>query len=286
MRHTKAIEEEVTSLAEEVARLRVMVDRCVELNLDLQQRQAQQPPPAAAHTVPFPTPDQPLAVLPTMFSGIDGTTRLLKLIVETYPWLKQAIEPEKRSNSRKKTGCHRKQKNKGECTSSSESSRSSSTDGSSSKKSDCPKSRPESAPKKNAGKGEAPNADHDEAGGAGGPSEPVKAIAAAEKPPIGTTKDSPPAARAQKIHERDTTDEPEVKPSAVAPDSPLADTGSQPRGTGTALEGILLPGRRRKQQASRLRRPSESESEANRMSSERGPLPPQRPQITGDDFDF
>ena len=92
------IEAEVTALNAEVARLRIMVERCVDVQQQQQRAQQQQQQPAPAlfggfadprvGTVPpMPLPGQPLAVLPVLFSGMEGTARLFRILMETYPWL-------------------------------------------------------------------------------------------------------------------------------------------------------------------------------------------------------
>ena len=94
-----AVDNEMAKLSDEVARLRLMVER-VQLRqnqLDAHQRssseQSSQPTGTPAYhrdpwaVPPVPLPGSPVAVLPTIFSGVDGTTRLFKLLLETYPWL-------------------------------------------------------------------------------------------------------------------------------------------------------------------------------------------------------
>lgn len=109
----RTLQEEVAALNSEVMRLRLMVHKCTrqaEEQHDVQRRQqqalhqafpvgggSQQPSPSYVHpTTGLPTvplPGQPLAVLPQMFSGLEGTARLFRVLMETYPWL---VPPEMR----------------------------------------------------------------------------------------------------------------------------------------------------------------------------------------------
>lgn len=86
----RALQREVEALSDEVSRLRMMVQRCVEVRE--QQQQQQQVGTVGLTTgepggVQIPLSNQPLAVLPSLFSGIDGTARLFKVLMDTYPWL-------------------------------------------------------------------------------------------------------------------------------------------------------------------------------------------------------
>ena len=110
----RALESEVNALDAEVTRLRIMVDRCVEsqdtLRASVQTRDDRQQhrtnhtetrrnPPETAHesdpinlgtaltSTRLALPGDPMAVLPAIFSGMDGTARLFKVLIETYPWL-------------------------------------------------------------------------------------------------------------------------------------------------------------------------------------------------------
>ena len=92
MSHSKyqeAVDTELSKLSNEVARLRIMVER-----VQLRQNQLEaagrsssaessQAPAAMGPTyhrdpwaVPVPLPNSPVAVLPTIFSGAEGTARL------------------------------------------------------------------------------------------------------------------------------------------------------------------------------------------------------------------
>lgn len=87
----------------EVTRLRLMVQRCVgeqeRLGREIRERPSREATHggdgmtenAAQNVVPqmirIPQPDDPVAVLPSLFSGMDGTARLFKVLMETYPWL-------------------------------------------------------------------------------------------------------------------------------------------------------------------------------------------------------
>lgn len=83
----RALESEVECLSAEVARLRLMVERCESMrNFPESTAVTSQQPIAAPHMV-LPLAGQPLDVLPSIFSGAEGTTRLLKVLLETYPWL-------------------------------------------------------------------------------------------------------------------------------------------------------------------------------------------------------
>ena len=118
-----AIEEELRKLREETARLRVMVQKCVEHRDAMQRPEALDSVPCgglrthrstavvapaechpgvpercldytvasvvprSARSVAMPVPTDAAAVLPTMFSGAEGTARLYRLLADTYPWL-------------------------------------------------------------------------------------------------------------------------------------------------------------------------------------------------------
>jgi hypothetical protein len=97
---TRAIDAEMEKLSGEVARLRVMVERVVDHKSRSVSEASAQPHPPAGHsiiptpqfhrdpfTVPVPLPTSPVAVLPTIFAGQDGTARLFRLLLDTYPWL-------------------------------------------------------------------------------------------------------------------------------------------------------------------------------------------------------
>ena len=92
MIHT--LEQEVCSLNSEVTRLRLMVERCVELQLE---SKAMAPPaapsssPTAALLPRTPLATDPLQILPEIFSGMDGTARLFKLLMDAYPWLAPTV---------------------------------------------------------------------------------------------------------------------------------------------------------------------------------------------------
>eukprot|EP00758_Cryptobia_borreli_P012801 Tbor_TRINITY_DN5777_c0_g1::TRINITY_DN5777_c0_g1_i1::g.20402::m.20402 len=85
----QSLEKEVDALNTEMTRLRLMVTKCMEIR--------ESSPPAA--TIPYtratvdpsstrlPLPGDPMSVLPSIFSGMQGTARLLKVLLETYPWL-------------------------------------------------------------------------------------------------------------------------------------------------------------------------------------------------------
>jgi hypothetical protein len=105
------LEDEILKLTADVARLQIMVDRTIEASeaaalhasssspsdplsihsqLLAQQMAALTAAPigaAAAGTPAIPLPGDPLAVLPALFSGREGTARLFRMLVETYPWL-------------------------------------------------------------------------------------------------------------------------------------------------------------------------------------------------------
>ena len=99
----RALESEVETLNAEVTRLRLMVQRCVgeqeRLGREIREQHSREAAHtgdgkadnAAQHVVPqmirIPQPDDPVAVLPSLFSGMDGTARLFKVLMETYPWL-------------------------------------------------------------------------------------------------------------------------------------------------------------------------------------------------------
>ena len=81
----RTLENEVECLSAEVARLRLMVERCESMKNFPEPASIAQP--AAAPHMVLPLAGQPLDVLPSIFSGAEGTTRLLKVLLETYPWL-------------------------------------------------------------------------------------------------------------------------------------------------------------------------------------------------------
>lgn len=111
----RTLESEVNALNAEVTRLRIMVNRCVEAQDNARQTQLvvheptlqqrthhpQRNYPTVSSSVDpisnvlevlptstkLPLPGEPMSVLPTIFSGMDGTARLFKVLIETYPWL-------------------------------------------------------------------------------------------------------------------------------------------------------------------------------------------------------
>ena len=115
------LEDEVVKLSNEVARLQIMVERCVEANnqhysnktrtsspspSQQHQQQKQTAFSSTASSSPSPNsnqqqqrskspfafsaPSDPLAALPSLFSGKEGTARLFRVLVESYPWLLEA----------------------------------------------------------------------------------------------------------------------------------------------------------------------------------------------------
>src|SRR3989338_11473623 len=109
------LEDEVVKLSDEVARLQIMVERCVENNNKMYNYH-QNPPPRApsqnhnnnspssrsqspamsatnnininnANPFTFSAPTDPLTALPSLFTGKEGTARLFRVLVESYPWL-------------------------------------------------------------------------------------------------------------------------------------------------------------------------------------------------------
>jgi hypothetical protein len=100
--YQEAIDSEMAKLSDEVARLRLMVERVqlrqAHIDGSVGQARSSSEQSSAAHAgqpayhrdpwaVPVPLPNSPVAVLPTIFSGVDGTARLFKLLLDTYPWL-------------------------------------------------------------------------------------------------------------------------------------------------------------------------------------------------------
>lgn len=77
-----AVEEELAHLNDEIARLRIMVNRCNEMD----SREAA-PAQGAEPQVQLPLSNQPMAILPGIFSGVEGTARLFRVLMDTYPWL-------------------------------------------------------------------------------------------------------------------------------------------------------------------------------------------------------
>lgn len=108
------LDNEVASLSNEVARLRVMVQRVVAAQAQQPAMAARSAPAyfpasgpvsadgggaipspfvgAATTGVAVPRRGDPLAVLPAIFAGEQGTKRLLGLLLDTYPWLRDAAE--------------------------------------------------------------------------------------------------------------------------------------------------------------------------------------------------
>lgn len=86
-----AVETEISKLTDEVARLRLMVERINESGRSTSEASSQQQQPHPAYrdpfTVPVPLPSNPVAVLPTIFAGPEGTARLFRLLMDAYPWL-------------------------------------------------------------------------------------------------------------------------------------------------------------------------------------------------------
>lgn len=111
------LEEEVVKLSNEVARLQIMVERCVHTNNKMynntQQQNSNTSPKTATTTTTtqqpqpqqpfsFSAPTDPLTALPTLFSGREGTARLFRVLVESYPWL---LKPPTTTSFRKKRKC-------------------------------------------------------------------------------------------------------------------------------------------------------------------------------------
>lgn len=90
----RTLENEVEVLSTEVARLRLMVERCEGLKAF---DSSPAPVPAASPQIVLPLAGQPLDVLPSIFQGAEGTTRLLKVLLETYPWLLPQPQPQQYS---------------------------------------------------------------------------------------------------------------------------------------------------------------------------------------------
>ena len=76
-----ALESEVSKLADEVSRLRILVNRCLEE--PAVQRDERVGTKPTADSAPYAA----AAVIPHLFSGRDGTKRLFRLLMEAYPWL-------------------------------------------------------------------------------------------------------------------------------------------------------------------------------------------------------
>jgi hypothetical protein len=87
----------VEKLSFEVSRLRLMVERVTErqnaINVGRSASEESSAQPGAVHLhrdpfqVPLPLPGSPVHVLPTIFSGQEGTARLFRLLLDTYAWL-------------------------------------------------------------------------------------------------------------------------------------------------------------------------------------------------------
>ena len=122
---SRALESEVELLNSEVTRLRLMVQRCnvaqQELGQKVRQGYANEgdaggggavATQAFPHAVRIPQPDDPISVLPSLFSGMDGTARLFKVLLETYPWLLPADLREAQEELKRKmeTSRHKKKK--------------------------------------------------------------------------------------------------------------------------------------------------------------------------------
>ena len=89
MLHT--LEAEVSQLSNEVSRLRLICNRLNENPSGARNGATPFSPGDGMMrdplTVPMAVPNEPLAILPTIFQGKVGTKRLFKLLMEAYPWL-------------------------------------------------------------------------------------------------------------------------------------------------------------------------------------------------------
>jgi hypothetical protein len=91
------LEAEVAELADEVARLRQLCEKCVNdaSRPSLPDSASRDPPP------PDSLPDM-VGAMPSIFSGVEGTTRLFNLLVETYPWLQKGGRKTEKVKKKKK----------------------------------------------------------------------------------------------------------------------------------------------------------------------------------------